>query len=333
MVFKKRSHVLVVVPVLALVLLSGCSGPVVRGPGVSPVPGSNKAVVLARKFSVGDKATYVATTESSRAVEFEGTISQEADLKGGVARTKVELTFTEQIESVGDAGIAKAKITILKAKYLRELAKRGIVADYDSSKGNGGPLAKLVGQSYRIEMTPSGEVTKVLDAEAGRSAVRRSKIAVGLLKTSVIKERHSIAALPAAGKNLRRIGDNWSNVKSTDFGMMGKKAYERIYVLKELTKVDGRTVAVVEMNAIPTADSPNQASGDAESPFTKMFDNIDKYTGLLKLDLTTGKVDEYFEKLKTQWIVVDPMPTEKNKDKPDMLKMTGIMDQRLERID
>jgi len=331
MVFKKCSHSLAVLAVLALVLLSGCPGPA-KGPDISPAPVSKKAVVLARKFSVGDKATYVATTETSRAIAFEGTISQEADLKGGIARTKVELTFTEQIESVGNEGIAEAKITILKAKYLRELPKRGVVADYDSSKGNGGPLAKLVGQSYRIEMTPSGKVTKVVDVKAARSVVRRSDIAVGLLGSDVIKQRHSIAALPAAGKNLRRIGDKWSNVKSTDFGMMGKKTFERVYVLKGLTKVQGRTVAVVEMNAIPTADSLDQVSGEAESPFTKMFDNVDKYTGLLKLDLDTGKVDEYFEKLKTQWKVVDPTPMKKNKDKPDMLTMTGIVEQHLERI-
>jgi len=331
MVLKKFSRVLSVMSVLAVVLLSGCPAPSV-GPGTAPPLGSKKAVVLARQFSAGDTATYVVTTETSRAVEYEGTLSTEADLKGGITRTKVELTFTEQIESV-DANSIAAKITIVRAKYLRELARRGIVADHDSSKNDGGPLAKLVGQSYRIEITPSGEVTRVLDSRAARSAVAGSTTAVGLLKSKAIKERHSVASLPAAEKNLLRVGDNWSSVKQTDFGMMGKKAYERIYVLREVTKVDGRKVAVVEMNAIPTADFPGQMPSDSDSPFSKMFDNIDEYTGLMKLNLTTGKVDEYFEQLMTRWIVIDPTPTDKNKDKPDMLTMTGIMEHRLVRID
>ena len=195
-------------------------------------------------------------------------------------------------------------------------------------------MARLAGQSYRIEMTPSGQVTRVLDSKSARSAAGGNRVALGLLKVDAIKRRHSISFLPATSKNVVKIGDNWSNITSTDFGMMGKRAYERIYALIEVAKVDGRRIAVVEMNAIPTTESPGgETPSSTGNPFEKMGDNIDEYTGLLKLDLATGSVAEYFERLMSQWIIPNPSPSENSKDQPDIITMTGVKDQRLERIE
>jgi hypothetical protein len=315
-----------------MIIFSGCSDSS-REPGSGTQIKTKQPVVLARQFTVGDKATYVSTIENSRAVEFEGAVTRETDITGGITINRAVVTFTEEIESIDSSGNASAKITILSAKYFRELAKRGVTADYDTDKDKRGPLSKLVGQSYRIEITPWGEVTRVLDSQAARAAVKSDPVASGLLKADPIKQRHSITSLPEKKNNLQDIGGSWSNIKTADFGMMGKKAYERIYVLREMTQVDGRKVAVVEMNAIPTVDSSAQTSDDQGGAFSQMFDNMDEYKGLLKLDLATGNVIEYFEKVETQWKVMDPSPPEKNKDNPDTVTMTGIMDQRLERID
>jgi len=67
---------------------------------------------------------------------------------------------------------------------------------------------------------------------------------------------------------------------------------------------------------------------------SKMFDNpIDSYTGQLKLDLTTGKVEKYLEKLQSEWVVVDPSVRQQGDKEPDAIRMGAIRLHRLERID
>ena len=67
--------------------------------------------------------------------------------------------------------------------------------------------------------------------------------------------------------------------------------------------------------------------------FSKMFDNpVEIYTGQLKLDLMTGKVEQYLEEFRSEWVAVDPAATDKDKE-PDMLRMGAIRIYRIERID
>ena len=66
------------------------------------------------------------------------------------------------------------------------------------------------------------------------------------------------------------------------------------------------------------------------SLFSDMSDNRDTYTGQLKLDLTTGQIEECHEILITEWIIVDPNP--KNIEQPDALKMTAVQSYSIEKI-
>ena len=96
--------------------------------------------------------------------------------------------------------------------------------------------------------------------------------------------------------------------------------------------MNGARVAVVEMNAIPTTESEDPKAAQAAASLAQMFDNYDKYTGQLRLDLTTGTVDKYEEKLRSQWFMLDPA-AKKTDENADSMTMTAVSTHILERID
>jgi len=297
-------------------------------------------VKLTLKFTPQDSTTYRVIMEAQKSGEWMGSPpSKPSAFKGGNTGNRMEMTFTQQIQSTDDEGNAVAKITIKALKYLATVRDNPVL-DFDSSreKDRDNPLGKLIGQSYTIEITASGQVSKVIDTSGTRAAVGDStsagNTATTLLSDNAIKERHTIPALPAADKNQLRTGDNWSSIETFFFDMMGSKSYEKIYTLKEIKDTDGRRVAIAEMNAVPSSEMAEQLHKEeaTTSFFSKMFDNTETYTGQLKLDLVAGKVEKYVEELKTEWLAVDPSASQ-GKEKPDALRLTAIRLYSIERID
>jgi hypothetical protein len=295
-------------------------------------------VKLILKFAPEDSTTYRVTTEADKSVEWVGPRPGKlAGFTGGHTGSRTETTFTQQIQSIDDKGSAIATITIKKLKYLTKV-KDSIVLDFDNSReeDQSSPLSKLIGQSYTIEITASGEVSKVIDANDARAAVNGSssagRVAVRLLSVDIIKQRHTIPALPAADKGRLRTGDNWSRFKNFSFDLMGSKSYEKIYTLEEVKGTDNRRVAVARMEAVPSAENAQELHKEqAASFFSSMSDNTETYTGELKLNLTDGKVEECREELLTEWIVVDPNP--KDEERPAALRMTATHFYSIEIID
>jgi len=207
------------------------------------------AIELVLKFAPQDSTTYKFTQEALRSIKWEGPPLNDAAFKGGRTSSRIEIIFTRQIQSTDDKGNAVAKITIEDLKYL-SIVRDNPVLDFDSSraKDRNSPLAKLIGQSYTIEITPACRVAKVIDVSQAQAVVKGSssanKTALALLSPNAIKERHTIPAMPAADKNQLRTGDNWSSIKSFSFGLMGAKSYERIYTLKEVKDTDNRTTEI-----------------------------------------------------------------------------------------
>lgn len=155
-----------------------------------------------------------------------------------------------------------------------------------------------------------------------------------MLKPGVIKQRHGILALPVTDKNQLHTGDNWSSVKTFNFGLMGSKSYEKIYTVKKIKDQDKRKVAIVEMNAIPSSEMAEQLHKEqVPAIFSKMFDNIETYTGRLELDLTAGKVEKYVEKLQSEWLAVDPLAGQKDDKEPAAVRMSSTRFYSLEKID
>ncbi len=332
-----------VAAVCSLIIWAGCAEPEKPGaapaPKVKPAPGpvARAAVPLVLKFTAGEKATYKLTTESKRVVTFQGSISNDPALKGGETGQEVEVVFSEEIESVDQAGNAVAKITLKQLK-VKDVVRNEVKLDFDSTRDEDAtkPLAKLLGQSYRIKMNPTGAVTSVMDTKQARVAVRGSAAAINwarsLLSDEAIRQRHTIAALPGSTEKKFAVGDDWTKTHTVEFGMMGNRVFERIYGLKELKAEKGHQIAIVEMNGIPsTKNRPTTA--DPKNPFAKMFDSVDTYTGLLELDVTAGKVRRYNEDLTSEWIMVDPNAKPGGSEQPDSLTMKAVRVHRLQRID
>lgn len=300
--------------------------------------GCAQTATLALKFTPDDVTAYKVTTERERGVIWEGPlINKPKSFVGGHTGSKIEMTFTQRIQSVDDEGNAVAKITIKRVKYLAKV-KDNIILDFDSSreKDRNNPLGKLIGQSYTIEITASGQVSKVIDVSGARTAVggaSANQRAARLLLAEVIKEQHSIPVLSAVEKNQLRPGESWSDIKTFSFGPMGSKSYERIYELKEIKNIAGRRIAIIKMSVVPSSEKAKELHKEQVTGFfSKLFDTTETYTGELRLDLTAGKVEKYFEEFRSDWIAVDPMAPEKENE-PDMLRMSATRLYRIERID
>ncbi len=297
------------------------------------------AIELALKFTAQDSTTYKCTQEARRSIQWEGPSLNDAAFKGGMTSSKIEMTFTQQIQSTDDKGNAVAKITIKSFGYL-SVIRDNPVMDFDSTreKDQNNTLAKLIGQSYTIEITPAGLVSKVIDANQPKDAVKgttsTNKMALALFSPDAIKERHSIPAMPAADRAKLRTGDNWNSIKSFSFGLMGSRSYERVYTLKEVKDTGSSRIAVVQMKAVPTTEMAEklhkeQTIGD----FSKMFENTDTYTGQLNLDLTAGKVENCLETLHSEWIAIEPAVGQEEEKEPAVLTMTATRIYSLEKID
>ncbi len=317
------------VVVLSLLLVAGCG------------PGAGEGANFALKFTPGDSANYKFIMENEDSVTFEGSIAENPSFKGGFNRTKAEMTFSQQIQSVNDNGNAIAKITVRDLKY-SSVRDGSTLLDFNSAeeKDRNNPFAKLIGQSYTIELASDGRVKRVVDTEQALAAVRGSepanKAASRLLTPDTIGKIHGTLVLPGTGKGRLRPGQSWSNTSVFDYRMLGTGSYEKIYTVKEIKKQGDQRLAVVQMNAVPgSADVNELRKEQAMRAFSDMFGGIDTtqtYTGWLELDLNSGKVQKYSEKLQSQWLVVDQQAEQQGDEKPSAVKMGVIRSYSLERV-
>ena len=302
-----------------------------------------EAITLALKFTPQDVTTYKVITQKGKSVKFEsesGALSDDSTFKGGHNDSRVEMIFTQQIQSIDDKGNAAAKITIKELKCSAKVRDKPIL-DFDSSriKNQNNPLAKLIGQSYTIKISPTGQVIDVNDASQAQAVVKGStsvhKRALLLLNSTIIRERHGTMLLPFTAKNRLQTGDKWSRTKIFAFGLMGTKTYERIYTLKEIKDQDGQHIAVADMNTIPSSEMAEelhkeQESGDLPKMFN--FDSTVTYAGQLDLDLTAGKIKKYSEELQSEWVMVDPAAKLQEDKAPDTVRMTATRFYSIEKI-
>ena len=305
--------------VCVLILTAGCAQP-----------------KLALKFTPDDSTTYKLATESQQILKFEGALVDEPDIKGkgGSQVNKVEMIFTQNIESVDGSGNAVAKITIKELSFFAKSRDKTTI-DFDSTreKDEKNALAKLIGQSYTINITPDGKVTEVTVSEQTRSAVRgrdsSAKLAAKILGSDAIIKRHEVSVLPDAENNQLQTGDTWTQPKTFSFPVVGKKSYDKIYTLKEIDAAGGQNVAFVKMETIPSSETEAE---EAIGPLSEMLDNIETYTGKLTFDLTDGKVVNWLEKLDSEWVIIDPTPQPEGKD-PGVIRMRAIRLHSLKKID
>ncbi|UCC23356.1 MAG: hypothetical protein JSW23_04700 [Planctomycetota bacterium] len=304
----------------------------------APEAAAGEAATLALKFTPGDVASYRLVTDSERSVKWEGALPSKSGFKSDRRQSKLEMTFTQEILSVDEAGNAVAKLTVDALKYLVTVKDKTQV-DFDSTRITDpeGEFAKMLGHSFTIEIAPTGEVTKVIDAEDIRTSVRRARRvprrALAFLRPEPLMRRHSIPALPVGEKKQFRAGETYSDIKSFSFGLMGSKAYEKIFTVKDIKETDGRQVALVEMNAIPTAEKARELyEKETTHDFSEEFDRTDTYSGQLKMDLTAGTIEECFEEMQISWTRV-LQSEEQPEQGPAVLTMGESRAYSLKRID
>jgi hypothetical protein len=338
----KISKWLVIAVVCSLLLAAGCAPvskeaakPEVKPEKQKPKAAAKKVATVALKFSPGDSTTYKVINELERSIKWEGAVPDEPTFKGGRNYDRLEMTFSQEIQSVDDMGNAIAKITVKELKT-SSISKDGLAFEFDSLKPEdpNHPLAKLIGQSYTIKITPADKIIEVTNTKKAELAVSEGsappRVALRLLRPEVISDRHGTLILPDANKNQLSIGDNWSNNKTFFFGMLGSESYEKIYTLKAIIDQDNRRLAIIEMIAIPSSKTSKEQVADV----FKSSDNTQTYTGNLELDLTNGKIEKYSEKLQSEWTTVFPSTNQKTgQEGPAILTMSEIHFYSLEKID
>lgn len=299
---------------------------------------STDSVVMALNFVPGQTTVYKLTMQTERRVDYMGNVPAMPDeLKSGRTGSRVGMVFDQQVESVGADGNAVLKITIQSLMYVGQ-SRDEVVLDFDSSRAADAqsPLAKLIGQSYKLQISPSGKVLAVSDARSARAAVAGNlpgnQTAQKLLSDEAIKERHGVTALVAAQKKTVRTGDSWADVKVTSFGLMGTDTLQQTYKLASIEQAAGRRVAVVEMEAIPSAVMAQQLHQQLNAPVNPgVLDNSQKDVGRLRLDLTNQRIDECTEDLTKEWVTV--LPEKKPNSGYVAMKMTATQQYRLERVE
>jgi hypothetical protein len=319
------------------------------------------AVALALKFVPGEVTTYKITTELQKSVEWKGPPeTRPPKFTDGRTGNHVELTFTQQVELVEDDDSAVLEITIKGLKYVGEVVNK-VVLEFDSARPEdaGRPLAKLIDESYRVKLSPRGQVRGIWDIEPAWQSVQESlpgqSVAVRLLSEREIRRRHEIAALSALQEDSVRPGQSWSSLRTFSFDELGAKTYERVYTLQDVeyeappadsqagkgaegggpgtpaaTAKPHDRLAVVEMKAIPSTAQAAEVHGGPTNPFAGTSDNTDSYTGRLVLDLDRGQVRGYVEQMQNEWIIADPRTIQTGR--PTAIKMTARRFHRLEQI-
>ena len=247
------------------------------------------------------------------------------------------MVFSQHVESVDGQGSAVLKITIEKLTYIGQ-SRDKVVLDFDSSRAAdaNSPLARLIGQSYKLTMSPTGRVLAIDDVRPIRAAVAgnqpANQTAQKLLSDEAIEERHGVTALIAAQGRTVHEGDTWNDVKVVSFGSMGTDTLNQIYKLAAIDRADGRRVAVIEMEGIPSAAMAQQLheQGGA-SPSPGVLENAQEDKGSLRLDLTNQRIDEYSEDQTKEWVTV--LPTQVSGGGFVAMRMTATERYKLERVE
>ena len=290
---------------------------------------------LALKFAVGDRTKYSVTDEDIKDFKFEQPSLNK--VRSEPRSTTTQIKFIQEIESVDENG-GVARITIKGLKYFAK-DKGKVKYNFDSSRDadKKKPLAKLLEKSYKIKLASDGSVD-VLDANKIRSSVtegQAGRVAKSLLSDKGIQKRHENLFLPDADNSLLRQGDSWSRAKAAQQRLMVPKSFEKTYTLKKVTGREGHQIAVVNMNAAESPSAPGTVSKIAGGIgfFANMFDTEEDYTGEMVLDLDTGKVAKYYEKLVTKYIAAEPSAKQKPDKGPDLLTIVLTYSTTMEMLD
>jgi hypothetical protein len=294
-------------------------------------------VKIALRPAVGDLTTYKITTQARRATKWQGPVPDKAVFDENFNEERVEMVLTQRIESVDPNGIAIAMVTIdgIKCRYSN---KSMVSVDFDSSRRSdaNNPIMKLIGQTYTIEFSPWNNISAVDNLPPAMMTMKdgtpSGQAGFSIFLPEAIMERHGVMQLPEPGQEIFKPGDKWNRIKTFAFGKMGIKSYEKVYALKEVRDADGRKIAVIDMNTIPSSEvEPKYRAQQAEVDVPKTFDTNDSYTGGGEFDLKAGRIENYHEDLEASWVVALPAK-QGDTGEPVVLRMSAAHVYSIERV-
>ncbi|MDD5133848.1 MAG: hypothetical protein PHP01_00375 [Phycisphaerae bacterium] len=310
---------------------------VILGVILSVLAGCVQNAEMKLNLSPQSQTTYRVITETGKDYAFvQPSIDKTKKQHSG---SRVEMVFTQKIEAVNAKGDATADITIKELKYQSGSAKEEAFAfDSTTESGKDSPLSALIGRSYKIKISPDGQV-EPLDVQAVRSTIKAGspagKIADKLFSNSEIKTRHQVLALVDAGKSIKNKGDKWISIASASEGMLIPKSFEKVYTVDGVKTQGSDKIATVSMLALPSSkraeDMPKEEP--QVSFFSKMFDEKSNYTGQMVINLTNGQIISYQEILKAEWFAAESPEEQKTDKGPDNLTMGFMSLYSIEKVD
>jgi hypothetical protein len=276
--------------------------------------------------------TYKVITESGKDYSFVQPSVNKTKERHTVGR--IEMVFAQKVESIDSKGVAAVVITIKELKYTTDGQKKDAVLSFDSTseKAKSDPMFALIGQSYKISISPAG-VVATIDAKAVRSTIASGfakKFADKIFSDDEIKNRHQVLALMnanKAGKKANKMagkkGDKWVDVSASPQGMLKPKTFEKTYTITDIKLQNKGRIATVTMNAAPSSKRVETAAKEDAGMgfFANMFDEKDSYTGKMVINLTTGQIISYNENLKAEWFAAESTEEQKSDKGPDQITM------------
>jgi hypothetical protein len=299
-------------------MMLGLTAVIVSGLLFSGCGTSSKKISL--NFTPRQTVSYESTSKMIKDVEFDQP-SMKKDKKDQTS-TVVTVKFDQTVAEVGQDGTAIADVTI-KAIQCKMVNKNEVRYEFDSAsdKSKADSLKNLIGQSYRISISPSGTV-KVVDAVKARAisiSGEGQALAKKVFGDADIIERHQLP-LPGADKKIVTSSKGWTQVAPSPPGLLAPKTFNKVYTVKQI-KGDTVTITMAAKENLTEkpADGQKAAAASNMGFLAKLFDNTDDYTG--KLVLSGGIVDSYEETLVSTYTAQDKPADAKADAAPDTLIM------------
>ena len=292
------------------------------------IAGCGPQADLSLKFAPSDVTTYTVVSRNDTTFKFDMPSSK--NFKEDVSQKLLSVTFDQEIQSVNEAGVATAKITI-KDIIFKDIDKGNVKFDYDSTKKANEPLGKLLSKSYTITIDPKGAVA-VLDASAARSAIKSGVAASkarGILADKSIINRHEVVTLAKLDDTNVTVGNTWSVKEKPAYKLLMPRTFEKVYKLDQIRTDGDKSVAVVSMNATPAGANGQGDFNPAMLMFSSMMDVDESYEGSMELDVNTGTLLNLDETLNVQYVATDP----KENSEPDVLIITLVYSHTAQIVD
>lgn len=314
-----RNQWYVLVAMILAIGLFGCSPPPRQGAGPEPptVPAEpneaaaqSEKITLSLEFDAGTKTRYRVTTETVTAMESPETAARGNSLTVLIPKVSEssEVVFTQEILGPlpEDSNMVVALITIDQVRYMRTSpGQPDLGFDSQEPADQNSPFAKLISQTYTIEISPLGYVPGVFNLRPARLAVRgptpAHAAALDLVSPPTIFPRHGYFSLPGPDVGSLAIGGRWRGVQQvtlrapgTKMDRLGTHRFDKIYRLQNVEQRPAGTVVEVVFEGSPIPRR-TQNGRPADVPFLSC-----SYVGGGEFNIDAGRIEGYFEHLEVR---------------------------------